>query len=478
MKISFVFPGWTQIFGPFSRVARGASIFPPLNLCYLAAVAERDGHEVQMIDGEVEKLTSGEIIGRINPFGPDIVGMTATTPMFHLAVKLASEIKKEIGVPVVIGGTHISLFGEKAFSDCFDFLFTGEAEESFAAFLKEYAGGRAFSSVPGLIFRQNGGIINTGRPGRIKDLDSVPFPARHLLKTDKYRVGTLRGKRKYTSIMISRGCPFECVYCSNRVMGSRVRRRSLAEVIREIDTVIEKHGVRHFYFIDDVLTLDRDYILDMCGMIKRKGIKMTYEGSTRADMVDEELMEKMADSGLIRLSFGLESTDPLVQKLIKKEIPLEKYVHANRLTKKNGIETINSVMLGLPGDTRESICRTIKFLAGSRDIQHATFSVAIPYPGTEFFEMAKKQEHGLRLVTEDFSKYQRYNSAVLSVNGMSPDDIMELQKTGLLRIYSSVWRIWPVLKRFSLLALIRPLSEAVFSHIGRLSGGKNTKKPS
>jgi radical SAM superfamily enzyme YgiQ (UPF0313 family) len=151
--------------------------------------------------------------------------------------------------------------------------------------------------------------------------------------------------------------------------------------------------------------------------------------------------------------------EPEVRRLIKKEVPLESYLEANRLNKKLGIETINSVILGLPGDTRESIARTVDFLCHARDIDHATYSIATPYPGTELYRMAKEGRHGLKLVDEDFSHYQRYGVSVMEVNGIKPAEMVELQKKGLRRIYSCWWRVYPMIRRHGLLALLDPLRE-------------------
>ena len=217
-------------------------------------------------------------------------------------------------------------------------------------------------------------------------------------------------------------------FCSTSIYGNRVRRRSTGNVISEIKHIIYDMGIDHFYFLDDTLTLDRRYILDLCDEVEKEGLKFTWEGGTRANLIDEELIARMAACGLIRISFGLESADTEVRGIIKKEVPLESYVAANELTNKYGIETINSVMLGLPGDTYGSIEKTISFVRNSRAIKHATFGIAMPYPGSEMYEMALKGEHGLKLETQDFSKYQRYNSAVMTVNGISPDELLRLQK--------------------------------------------------
>jgi radical SAM superfamily enzyme YgiQ (UPF0313 family) len=151
--------------------------------------------------------------------------------------------------------------------------------------------------------------------------------------------------------------------------------------------------------------------------------------------------------------------------IIKKKVPLVSYIKANRLTNKYGIETVNSVMLGLPGEDRASIDRTISFLRKAKDIHHTTYGIAIPYPGTEFYEMAKKGEYGLKLHTEDFSKYQRYGNGVLSVGDLSPEDLIRLQKIGLLKIYLTPWRIWPMLKRVRLTSLIVPAILALWTFL-------------
>ena len=461
MRLSLIFPSWTGVFGEMTKVARGASTFPPLNLAYLAAIAENNGHAVQLIDGEAEQLNIQEIICRVNDFSPDLIGLTATTPMFHIAVEQARELKAILDVPIVVGGPHVTHFREKIFHECFDYFVIGQCEGTFGNFLSAIENNGDIGSISGVLYRKNKEVLFSGENPQVIDLDELPFPARHLLKKNKYRVGTMRGKKIYTSIMASRGCPFKCVFCSTSIYGKKVRRRSLQNLIAEIEHLIRDHRIDHFYFLDDTLTLNRRYILELCDEIEKRGLQFTWEGGTRANLVDEELIARMAECGLIRISFGFESADIEVREIIKKEVPIESYDYANKLTNKYGIETINSVMLGLPGDTYETIEKTIKFIRNSRTIKHATFGIAIPYPGSEMYEMALNQKHGLKLETQDFSKYQRYNSAVMTVNGITPEKMRSLQKKGLLRIYLVPWRIIPVLKRFGIKSLIKPFINAL-----------------
>jgi radical SAM superfamily enzyme YgiQ (UPF0313 family) len=146
-------------------------------------------------------------------------------------------------------------------------------------------------------------------------------------------------------------------------------------------------------------------------------------------------------------------------------VPLESYTTANRIANKYGIETINSVMLGLPGDTRETMAATIRYLRNTRELKHSTLSIAMPYPGTELYEMARRGEHGLKLLSDDFSRYQRYGSAVMEVNGISPGELLRLQKIGLLKIYAVPWRLASSLRRVGLRALIVPGIQAVLAFL-------------
>ncbi|HOW35785.1 MAG TPA: radical SAM protein [Candidatus Omnitrophota bacterium] len=465
MKISLIFPCWTHVFESLSEVANSASTFPPLNLAYLAAIAEENGHTVQLIDGEAEHLTVAEVTARVKEFSPDLIGMTATTPLFHNVVAQAEALKAALSVPIIVGGPHVTYFKEKVFRDLFDYFVIGQCEGTFASFLEAFASKQDISRIPGILYRKNGGILFTGENPQIVNLDEVPVPARWLLKKDLYQLGTLRGKKVYTSIMTSRGCPFKCVFCSTSIYGKHIRRRSIDNTISEMRHITDELGIGHLFVLDETMTLDRKYMLALCDAIKKNNIKMTWECGTRANLIDEELIARMVESGLIRISFGLESADLRVRDIIKKEVPLESYEAANKITNKYGVETINSVMLGLPGDTHESIEKTITFVRDSRVIEHATFGIAIPYPGSEMYDMAVRGDHGLKLETQDFSRYQRYGSAVMSVNGISPQELISLQKKGLMRIYFVPWRIIPVIKRFGVRRLMKPFFTSLWSII-------------
>lgn len=470
MKVMLLFPEWTASYGIFSHFATRASTWPPLNLAYLAAISEKEGHEVRIIDGQVERMSLPKMIQETASFKPDIIGITATTPFYHLAIELAKGLKQSDGkTPIVIGGPHITILKEEAFSAVFDYAFIGEAEESWQMFLERYEKGKDISNVKGILFRDGDDIKFTGEADPIYDIDSIPFPARHLLKMDKYRIGTLQGTKNFTTVMTMRGCPFKCIFCSTKVFGSRVRKRSPRLVVDEIKSVRDKYNVKHFMFLDDNLTLDKNHILKICDLIEKEKLDITFEGSTRADLVDEELISRMANAGLIRLSHGLESVDENIRKIMRKEIPLESYIIANKLTNKYGIETLNSCMIGLPGETVDTVKKTLSYLRDSREIKQANISIAVPYPGTELYEMAKRGDYRLKLLVDDFSKFRRYNTAVMSVGDLSPDNLIKLQNDAFASIYLAPWRLKPMLKKSGIAGCFLTLSRLIKSIVrGRL----------
>ena len=452
MKVCLLYPTWTGSYGLFAHFARRASTWPPLNLALLAAVLERKGHDVSIIDGEAEQLSLDEMVRTAVGRKPDLIGLTATSPFFHLSKAVAEAVKQAAPkIPVVVGGPHITIMKEKAFFPAFDYAFVGEAEESLPQFLAEYEAGRDLSAVGGLLYRRHGEIVSTGQPADITALDPMPFPARHLLKMPLYKLGTLKGRLPFTSIQTMRGCPWKCIFCASEALKTtEMRVRSPQSVVQEIKAVVEQFGIRHFGIVDDVLTLWREHIVEICNLLDQEGLSITFEGSTRANLVDDELISRLAKSGLIRLSFGLETVDAAMRKTMKKQVPLEHYVRANRICNDYGVEALNSVMIGLPGETRETVKATLHFLRGAREVKQANFAIAVPYPGTEFHDMAVSGTQGVELKTQDFSEYRRYGSAVTKVGELTPEDLIELQNEGFVSIYSAPWRWKPMLKKHGL----------------------------
>ena len=457
MKVALVFPTWTDTYGGYAVFARRAANWPPLNLCIVAALAEKEGHEVIIIDAEAEKKSVEEVIEELKDFGAEIIGFTANTPFYHVAADWSVSIKKVIPSAVIaIGGQHITVLKEEAMLDGFDVGFIGEAEDAFPSFLREYEKNKNIPewgrAINGLIYRQqDGSLVNTGQANPAYDVDELPVPSRHLLDNSFYTLGTEKmGVRRMTSIQTVRGCPFKCTFCSTKVFGRSFRRRSPKLVIKEIIDCVNNFKSEHFMFLDDTLTMHKKHFLDICDEIisaKARGDlpeRISFEGSTRANVVDEEIAKRMSVAGFVRLSFGLESVDTVVRKLMKKQVKMETYIKAYEFTDKYGIETVTSAMIGQPGDNHESIKKTLSFLRWAKLIKRSNLSIAVPYPGTELYEWAKKEKYGIKLLEPDFKKWRRYNVATMQVGDLSPEDLVEYQNDAYASIYLAPWR-WKAL---------------------------------
>jgi len=308
----------------------------------------------------------------------------------------------------------------------------------------------------------------------LEDVNTLPFPARHLLKPTLYNVGTPQGKKQFTSIYTIWGCPFRCIFCcTGAFIGKKMRKRTPESVIEEMKHVIKTEGTRHFLFLDDTLTMDRPHIMEICKLIIQENLNITFEGTTRSNLVDEEIIQILKEAGCTRLCFGLEAVDENIRKTMRKDIPLESYINANKLTYKYEIETINSCMIGLPGESHEALEKTLDFLNSHREITLATLTIAVPYPGTELYYMAKRGEHNLKLLTEDYSKYMRYNAAVMQVGDLSPKDLVEMQNYGLVSIFSVPWRLKPMIARNKKKSLLLMSDRFIRYVFASMSGSKN-----
>lgn len=193
--------------------------------------------------------------------------------------------------------------------------------------------------------------------------------------------------------------------------------------------------------------MKKSHIIGVCDEIIRRKIKITFEGWTRANTVDEKILSRMKDAGLVRLSFGIESADLEILKIIKKEVRIEEVKKAYKIAKKLGLETRGSVMIGLPGETKETVRRTINFVKNLKELDHLYLNIAMPYPGTELREMALRSDYGLRLISKDYTDLCRYDNAVMEVNDLKHDDLIRLQRRGLLLAYLTPRRIWYNLTR-------------------------------
>jgi radical SAM superfamily enzyme YgiQ (UPF0313 family) len=452
MKILVVYPRWTGSYGLISGyfARKSGGVIPPLNLALIAAIARQGGHDVSIIDAEILRIDEDDLVNMVVEKQPDIVAMTGTSPFFHTVKSFAESLKKvDSSIKTLIGGQHITIDGDKAFFDCFDYGYNGECEDQLLSFFDAAEKGKGIEKVKGVFYRHNNKIHYTGPNVYQRRLDELPFPARDLLPYDKYKIGTLHGRKNFTSIQSMRGCPWHCIFCaSDKLNTTAVSKRSPESIIEEMKQVIDNFGVRHFFVVDDVLTLYFDqHQKIICEYIIQEKMNVTFEGSTRSNLIDEKNVALMAEAGLIRLSFGLETVDSEMRKTMRKQVPLKWYSQANKILNTYNVEASNSVMIGLPGETRTTIKKTLDFLENDPYVKQANFAIAVPYPGTEFHTIAAEGKQGMQLLTDDFSEYRRYGTSVTNVGDLSSTDLVELQNEGFVSVYSKSHRWAHVIKK-------------------------------
>ncbi|MEE8574452.1 MAG: radical SAM protein, partial [Thermodesulfobacteriota bacterium] len=423
---------------------------------YLAAFVEERGHEVSLIDLEVEPMDFGELCEKIKEFKADIIGITTSTPTFYIVQAYAKNLKEALGLPIVVGGPHITALKDETFTEEFDFAVANEGEYTLVELLNEMEGEKNYAKINGLIYWKDGKIKLNPVRTFVSDLDSLPFPARTKIESDLYSFEVPgKGFIPVATIELTRGCPFQCVFCSEPInTGKLLRKRSAKNVVDEIFHVKKDFGIDHFFMLDSTLTVNRKLIEGFCNELIKREANISFEGQTRANLIDEELLLLLKKAGLNRLSFGLESSDEEVLALMKKKVPPESIREAFRLCKKHDISTLCGVMMGNPGDTRETILKTAHFVRSVPEIRYAPMAVAIPYPGTELLYMAAHNMHGLKLLESDWHRFSRYAGGVMEVDGMGPGELIKLQRRALFIMHLTPSKIMGLIQHFGFINLL------------------------
>ena len=443
MKVLLVNPAWSEVYGKYKQVARALILRPPLGLCYLSQVSKDAGFKVDILDAEAEVMNEKQVANYAVKKKYDVVGITSTTPIFHKANKIAEQIKKKDNyIKTIIGGAHITVLPNYIKGSNFDYGVIGEGEITFPKLLKSIERRVKYPKINGLIYKKNKSFVKTKQRELIKNLDDLPIPDRKSLNLDKYKESVpKKGLIKYASILGSRGCPFNCIFCStNTIFGKKFRLRSAKNIFNEIKQVHDELNIKHFSLLDDTLTVSRKRIMELSKLIIKSKLDITWEGWTRANLVDKILLRTMKKSGFCKISFGIESGDPKILKIIQKGVDLKSVDKAYKLAKSLGIETRCSVMIGHPYETKESVMRTFKFIKNLKYCDLAYINISTPYPGTKLYDMALNGEGGIKLLTKDFSKFKRYDETVICVNDLSNEDLIKLQKKGIKMFYFSSLR--------------------------------------
>lgn len=369
-----------------TRINKERGYQPPLGLLYLASyLKQNSGHRITVIDSEAEGLDYPQLKQRIEQLRPDLVGVQALTFLLIDALKTAAIVKSySRGIPVVFGGPHVTIYPRESlrFKDV-DFVVRGEGEISFKELIDNLGNEDGMRTVSGIGFKSRDNFILTQDPSFINDLDRLPFPDRRFSPYQKY-YSLLSRNFPITTMMTSRGCPYNCIYCER--MGKKFRAVSAQKVIEEIEHCLSL-GIKEIFFHDDTFTIDKKRVFDICGLIHRKGLKFDWDARVRVDTVNYDLLSAMKKSGCRRLSFGVESGNARVLKNLRKGITIEQIRAAFAFAKKLKIQTLADFMIGSPGESKSDVLETIRF-AKQLGADYAQFSVTTPYPGTDLYREA------------------------------------------------------------------------------------------
>jgi radical SAM superfamily enzyme YgiQ (UPF0313 family) len=357
-----------------------------MGLGYLAAVLEQNGYEVEVIDCQASKLNYDGYRKEIAKKPRDIVGLTAATRLYNSALQLI-QITKEVhpNCLTLIGGPHVTFWDDKALKECpqLDVVFRREAEYSLLEFVQKVEAGEPFTDIAGTTCRKGDGFIrNPDRP-YIENLDELPFPARHL-----WDLESIRKAEDMFYLSTTRGCVYWCEFCcAVRMFGRKYRMRSVKNVVDELEYLHKTYGGKYYTFTDDAFTVDQARTEELCNEIKKRGLKVKWNAGTRVDMVTKELLQKMKDAGCVSVWFGVESGSQTVLDNMHKGISTEQTKKAVGWVIELGLKPTPNVLLGFPGETKESAWKTIKFAEEISPDDIAYFNVATPYPGTPMYDM-------------------------------------------------------------------------------------------
>jgi len=406
----------------------------PLGIFCLAAYLRKQGYAVQALDAEARELTYDDILAELQAGEYNVLGISSTTVAFDRALQLAQAVKAaRPETVVVIGGPHVSSQPDHPLRfDAFDYAIRNEGEETVDEFLHVLAEEGDPRTVQGLVHRRKGEIvINPCRP-YIAELDALPFPAYDMIPNMRlYSPPPFNYKLlPVANIMTSRGCPNACTFCENTTFGRQFRMRSAGSIVEEIALLMHKHGAREISFVDDTFTIKRSRIYEIFDLVRQRGLRFPWSCMSRINTVDDDLLQYMRDNGCWYVSFGVESADENILRVIRKNIKPPDVERVVNVCHGLGIVTKGFFMIGHPRETVETIDKTVAF-AKRIPLRHVVVTINTPMPGTEQYKHAR--EYG----TLDESDWKRFNywKPVFVPHGLTPEILLAKQQQFIRQFY-------------------------------------------
>jgi len=437
-KVMLINPSNTM---PKDSVRRLAT---PLGLLYMGVVLKSEGYDVDILDSTCEgyynteingdRITYGlsdeDIVKRIRDSSPDLVGVTS---MFTAHQKnaihhcnLVKIVNPELRV--VLGGIHPSLEPEESIlNDSVDFVILGEGEYRITNLI-DCLNNNKMPDFDGITYKKNGQVIIRPRITRIQNLDKIPFPARELINMERYiDIGVpyapFPRKERVEQIMTSRGCPFNCVFCSTKEhWGKKFRARSVENIIAEVDELVNKYGIQEIQFSDDNMTVNKERAKELFKKLKPYNLSWCTPHGLMAKTLDEEMIRLMAESGAYQLTFAIESgSERVLRDIIHKDVPSKnKIKHLVDECHSNGVQVHGMFVVGFPGETRKEINQTLSY-PFDIGFESVSYFIANPLPGSDLYVQCKKKGY-LAGQSGDFK------TAEILISKNSPDYIMSPQE--------------------------------------------------
>jgi radical SAM superfamily enzyme YgiQ (UPF0313 family) len=422
---------------------------PPLGLALIAAILEKAGYPVKLLDANALGLKPEDIPGLAA--GADVIGLTAMTPTISTALRIAGDIKHaKPTVKIIMGGAHATMLPQEtmASAPAIDIIVRGEGDETVIKVLKALEDNQPLESVAGISYRTEGTVRQSPDKVSTVDIDSLPFAAYHLLPWKSYRPHPPHGMSlPFAAVVTSRGCPYRCAYCSKPVFGSKFRAQSPERVVAELAYLKERFGVKEVAFYDDSFTVDKKRVHAIADRIIISGLKINWTCETRVNLVDKELLRHMKQAGCYAVAYGIESASPEIIKTLHKDTTIEQVEEAVGYSHEAGLQVVGYFMLGSPGDTPDTIRQTIDF-AKKLKVDFAQFSVTTPFPGTELYDIyMQNRKESISWDSFVYAGTDNPTTPVFESDKLTRDDL----KTWLTRAYREFYLrpayLWQRLRR-------------------------------
>lgn len=467
MKVMLINAPYKSVYG---SVKRAAGCYFPVGLGYIASYLREYGFQMTLLDPEAENIDREEIKKRILEHNPPIVGISCSTSNFPYALEIARIARDTINPVIVIGGAHASSLPKEIIKQYMeiDIAVFGEGEKTMLELCQVIENGNDkdhYGNIKGIVYRERDTVImNPCRPW-IMELDKLPFPARDLVDMSWYRLHAQTSKGVFSSTIVSsRGCPFHCTFCASfRTMGRRYRFHSAEYTVREIEHLVEKYNVKFIEFRDDTFTLNKERVRKICELLIEKKLGVEWYCMGQVNTIDGDLLKLMKKAGCHTIAYGVESGDPQILKRIKKNIKLEQCVKALKESMKAGLRTSTFFILGNPGETKESIKKTIQFSI-KLGATLTFFNVLVPYPGTEIFDELLRSGSLSAANWMDFVMVG--DNPMLADTGLSKEDLQKYIIFAYLRYYLRPSQLIHVFKEIKSFA---ELKEYIRGALGLLS---------